>query len=95
MEKIQELKKLLEALGKRYDELELRFRQQFNAPPPKLNPDRIRLFIRLYKINDAIAYFEKQAKRKKNQRRRTTTRKPSRLRNRFYLNRRCKNVLCS
>ena len=103
LEKIEELKELLEALSRRYDDLELRYQQRIQPPSTKLSPERIRLFMKLYKINDAIAFLERRRKKPKpvglTQRRKVATRKPNRFTqgqlNRFYLNRKCKNVFCN
>ena len=105
LEKIAELKELLESLSKRYTALELRYQQKVRPTSTRISPERIRLFMKLYEINDAIALLERR--RKPNQRiglkprRKAVTRKPvlpirftqSQL-NRIYFNRKCKNIRC-
>ena len=103
LQKIQELKELLEALSRRYDDLEQRFRQKIRQPSTKLSPERIRLFMKLYKINDAIAFLQRKRKKPgrpaRTQKPKVAVKKPIRFTqgqlNRLYLNRRCKNLLCT
>ena len=101
LQKIEELKEILESLSRRYDDLEQRYRQRFKEQQTKLSPERIRLFMKLYKINDAIAFLKKNNKRPQSinlTKKRKATKRPIRFTqsqlNRFYLNRRCKNILC-
>lgn len=100
LQKIEELKKLLVSLSRRYNDLEQRFRQRFREPQKQLSPERIRLFMKLYKINDAIAFLKKKKKPQSVPltKKKTVSKKPIRFTqrqlDRLLLRRRCKNILC-